>query len=73
MLGRQHTLAEPAGRVAALSAAECEFLFALGRAKAWWAARVLRLSGGSAGGAVLGSGGNTNIEEILALKPDIVL
>ncbi len=32
MLGRQHTLAEPAGRVAALSAAECEILFALGAA-----------------------------------------
>ncbi len=74
MLGRTHTFQAPATRVVALSAAECEILYALG-------------AGGTLVGRgeycdypeealsapILGSGGNTNIEEILALKPDLVL
>jgi iron complex transport system substrate-binding protein len=74
MLGRAHTFQAPAKRVVALSAAECEILYALG-------------AGGTLVGRgeycdypeealkapILGSGGNTNIEEILALKPDLVL
>jgi iron complex transport system substrate-binding protein len=60
--------------VAALSAAECEILYAVGAGDTLvgrgeycdYPAEALALP-------VLGSGGNTNIEEILALKPDLVL
>ncbi len=74
MLGRQHTLAEPAGRVAALSAAECEILFALGAGESLVGrGEYCDYPEEALAAPVLGSGGNTNIEEILALKPDIVL
>lgn len=74
MLGRAYSLASPASRVVALSAAECEILYALGAGDALvgrgeycdYPAEALALP-------VLGSGGNTNIEEILALQPDLVL
>lgn len=74
MLGRAHTYQAPASRVVALSAAECEILYALGAGGTLvgrgeycdYPAEALSLP-------VLGSGGNTNIEEILALKPDLVL
>jgi iron complex transport system substrate-binding protein len=74
MLGRAHTLAAPASRVVVLSAAECEILYALGAGETLvgrgeycdYPAEALSLP-------ALGSGGNTNIEEILALKPDLVL
>lgn len=74
MLGRAHILAAPASRVVALSAAECEILYALGAGDTLvgrgeycdYPAEALALP-------VLGSGGNTNIEEILVLQPDLVL
>lgn len=74
MLGRAHNLAAPASRVVALSAAECEILYALGAGDTLvgrgeycdYPAEALSLP-------ILGSGGNTNIEEILALQPDLVL
>ena len=74
MLGRAHALKAPASRVVALSAAECEILYALGAGSTLvgrgefcdYPAEVTSLPS-------LGSGGNTNIEEILALKPDLVL
>jgi iron complex transport system substrate-binding protein len=74
MMGRAHTFQAPASRVVALSAAECEILYALGAGNTLvgrgeycdYPAEALSLP-------VLGSGGNTNIEEILALKPDLVL
>ena len=74
MLGRAHSLATPASRVVALSAAECEILYALGAGETLvgrgeycdYPVEALALP-------VLGSGGNTNIEEILALQPELVL
>ena len=74
MTGRALALNAPASRVVALSAAECEILYAVGAGEALvgrgeycdYPAEALALP-------VLGSGGNTNIEEILALKPDLVL
>ena len=74
MMGRPYDFTTPASRVVVLSAAECEILYAIGAGSTVvgrgeycdYPAEVLTLP-------VLGSGGNTNIEEILALQPDLVL
>ena len=74
MTGREITLDEPAARVVALSAADCEIIYALGAEDILvgrgeycdWPAEVLELP-------AVASGSETNIEQILALDPDVLL
>ncbi len=74
MAGRQLTLEAPATRIVALSAADCEILYALGAGDALvgrgaycdYPAQVLDLP-------VVNSGEQTNLEEILALDPQVVI
>ena len=74
MMGREITLAEPATRIVALTAADCEILCALGCEDALvgrgeycdYPASVLEKPS-------VQSGYNTNIEEIIALQPQVVL
>jgi len=74
MLDRVHTLAAPASRVVTLTAAECEILYALGAGNALVGrGEYCDYPAEALSAPVLGSGGNTNIEEILALQPDLVL
>jgi len=74
MTGREITLEKPAERVVALSAADCEFLFAIGAGDALigrgeycdYPAEVLALPS-------VQSGYDTNIEQIISLEPDVLL
>ena len=74
MFGREVTLHEPVTRVVALSAADCEILCALGceemlvgrGAYCEYPASILQVP-------VVQSGAETNLEEILALAPQVVL
>ena len=74
MTGREITLEEPATRIVALSAADCEVLFAVGAGDALvgrgeycdWPAEVLDVPS-------VQSGYDTNIEEIIALEPQVLL
>ena len=74
MTGREVTLEEPAARVVALSAADCEILFALGAGDLLvgrgeycdYPAEVLDIPS-------VQSGYETNIEEIIALEPQVLL
>ena len=74
MTGREITLEEPATRVVALSAADCEVLCALGCGDTLvgrgeycnWPEEIL-------GVPVVQSGTDTNIEQIIALKPQVLL
>ena len=74
MLGRTITLDEPATRVVALSAADCEFLFAVGAGDTLvgrgeycdYPAEVFDVPS-------VQSGYETNIEEIIALEPQVLL
>lgn len=74
MKGRSVTLDAPAERIVALTAADCEILCALGcgekligrGAYCDWPAEVLDIT-------AVESGGLTNIEQIIALEPDVVL
>ena len=74
MLGRSHAFAAPAQRVVALSAAECEILFAVGAGETLGGrGEYCDYPETALAAPMLGSGGETNIEEILALTPDLVL
>lgn len=74
MLGRSHAYAAPAQRVVALSAAECEILFAVGAGETLVGrGEYCDYPEAALAAPMLGSGGETNIEEILALTPDLVL
>jgi iron complex transport system substrate-binding protein len=74
MTGREVNLKEPAARVVALTAADCEILYALGAggtlvgrgAYCDYPAEVLLVP-------PVESGYETNLEQIIALKPDLVL
>lgn len=74
MTGRQIVLEEPATRVVALSAADCEILYAIGAGDTLvgrgsycdYPAEVLELP-------VVESGEGTNLEQILALEPQVLL
>jgi len=74
MYGREITLAEPATRIIALQPSDCEILCAIGCEDALvgigqycdYPASITSLP-------VVQSGANTNIEEILALNPQVVL
>ena len=74
MTGREITLDEPATRVVALSAADCEFLYAVGAGDTLvgrgeycdYPAEVLEVPS-------VQSGYDTNIEQIIALEPQVLL
>ncbi len=74
MTGREITLDKPAERIVALSAADCEFLFAIGAGDKLigrgeycdYPAEVLSIPS-------VQSGYDTNIEQIIALDPDVLL
>ena len=74
MKGHEVTLEKPAERIVALSAADCEIVYALGAGDllvgrgeyCYYPAEVFDVPS-------VESGGNTNIEQILALKPDVVV
>lgn len=74
MTGREVTLDQPAERVVALSAADCEILYALGAGDLLvgrgeycdYPEEVLEIPS-------VESGYETNIEEIIALEPDVLL
>lgn len=74
MMGRTITLTEPATRVVALTASDCEILYAIGAGDMLvgrgeycdYPAEVLDVP-------AVQSGAATNIEEILALEPDVLL
>ena len=74
MTGREVTLETPAERVVALSAADCEILYALGAGDLLvgrgeycdYPAEVLELPS-------VQSGYETNLEEIIALEPQVLL
>lgn len=74
MMGREITLEEPAQRVVALTASDCEILYAIGAGDTLvgrgeycdYPAQVLEVPS-------VESGAETNIEQILALKPDVLL
>lgn len=74
MKGREIALEEPARRVVALTASDCEILYAIGAGDALvgrgkycdYPAQVLDVP-------QVESGASTNIEEIIALDPDVLL
>ena len=74
MKGREITLDEPATRVVALTASDCEILYALGAGEALvgrgeycdWPSEVLDAPS-------VQSGADTNIEQIIALEPQVLL
>jgi len=74
MTGREVTLEEPAERIVALSAADCEILYALGAGDLLvgrgeycdYPAEVLEIPS-------VQSGMETNVEEIIALEPQVLL
>lgn len=74
MTGREITLSEPATRIVALTASDCEILCALGAEDALvgrgeycdYPESILELP-------VVQSGADTNIEQIIALQPQVVL
>lgn len=74
MKGRQITLEEPAKRIVALTASDCEILYAIGAGDTLvgrgkycdYPAEVLEVP-------AVESGASTNMEEIIALDPDVLL
>lgn len=74
MTGREITLDEPASRIVALTASDCEILYALGAGETLvgrgeycdWPSDVQNVP-------VVQSGADTNIEQIIALKPQVLL
>lgn len=74
MAGNEITLEEPASRIVALTASDCEILYALGAQDALvgrgeycdWPKEVLEVPS-------VQSGADTNIEQIIALEPQVVL
>ena len=74
MTGREITIDEPVTRVVALSAADCEFLYAIGAGDALvgrgeycdYPAEVMELP-------AVQSGMDTNIEQIIELEPQVLL
>ena len=74
MMGHEIRLAKPAERIVALSAADCEIVYALGAGDLLvgrgeycdYPAEVFAVPS-------VESGGNTNVEQIIALTPDVVV
>ena len=74
MMGREVSLAAPASKIVALTAAESEILYALGAGNTVvgkgeycdWPAEAADVT-------VVNSGYQTNVEQIIALEPDLVI
>ncbi len=74
MMGREVSLAAPAKKIVVLTAAECEILYALGAGDTVvgkgeycdWPAEAANVT-------VVNSGYQTNVEQIIALEPDLVI
>ena len=74
MNGREITLEKPADRIVALTASDCEILYALGAGDTLvgrgeycnWPAEVMDVPS-------VQSGENTNVEQIIALQPQVLL
>ncbi|MGN0777903.1 MAG: ABC transporter substrate-binding protein [Aristaeellaceae bacterium] len=74
MYDREVTLSAPATRIVALSAAECEIISALGcEAMLVGRGQYCNYPDSIAAVPAVQSGANTNLEEILALEPDVVI
>ena len=74
MMGREVTLAAPAKRIVAVSAADCEIVYALGAGdllvgRGEWCDYPQEVFNVPS----MESGGNTNVEQILALDPDLIV
>ena len=74
MTGREVKLEKPAERIVALTAADCEIVYALGAGdllvgRGEWCDYPAEVFGVES----VESGGNTNIEQILALDPDVLV
>ena len=74
MMGREIMLDKPAERIVVLAASDCEILYAIGAGETLvgrgeycdYPAQALQVP-------AIGSGGETNIEQIIALQPDVLL
>ena len=74
MMGRDVSLAAPASKIVVLTAAECEILYAIGAGDTVvgkgeycdWPAEAADVT-------VVNSGYQTNVEQIIALEPDLVI
>jgi len=74
LAGREISLSKPAERIVALAASDCEILYAIGAQDTLvgrgeycnYPEDVLSVT-------AVGSGGETNIEQIIALQPDVLL
>lgn len=74
MMGREVSLAAPASKIVVLTAAECEILYAIGAGETVvgkgeycdWPAEAADVT-------VVNSGYQTNVEQIIALEPDLVI
>ena len=74
MMGREIALDKPAERIVVLAASDCEILYAIGAGDTLvgrgeycdYPAQALEVP-------AIGSGGETNIEQIIALQPDVLL
>lgn len=74
MLNRQITLPSPAARIVALTAADCEILYALGAGETLVGrGAYCNYPAEAESVPVVQSGSQTNIEEIIALEPELVL
>ena len=74
MMGHEVKLEKPAERIVALTAADCEIVYALGAGdllvgRGEWCDYPAEVFGVES----VESGGNTNIEQILALDPDVLV
>jgi iron complex transport system substrate-binding protein len=74
MMGREITLAAPADRIVVLQPSDCEILYALGCGDAIVGrGQYVDYPAEVADRPVVQSGAETNVEEILALRPQVVL
>ena len=74
MMGREITLEKPAERIVALTASDCEILYAIGAGdKLVGRGRYCDYPAEIADVPAVESGATTNLEEIIALNPDVLL
>lgn len=74
MMGRQINLDRPASKVVVLTASDCEIIYALGAGDAVIArGEYCNYPEEALNVTEVSSGGETNIEQIISLKPDVVM
>ena len=74
MMGREIALAKPAERIVALTASDCEILYAIGAGdKLVGRGKYCDYPAEIADVPAVESGATTNLEEIIALNPDVLL